>query len=164
MLDRYFRNPLIWDYVVSTLFVVVALYLVHIRFLEIPSEEHLYSTVSDMSTIALTMAGFILTLLTVLISFKSTNKIAKDQVKEDDKVFDLFFVSKLYFQTVEILKNGIKSLTIIAITGYALKLALNKMNYPVLYFFCVFAIVVILLTLWRSVLILANIVKMQETD
>lgn len=164
MLDRYFKNPLIWDYLLSTLLAVIAGYFVHRNCLKIPSEDHLYSTVSDMSTTALTMAGFILTLLTVLISFKSANKINRTQVREDDKVFDVFFISKLYFQTVSILKNAIKSLTIIAITGYILKLILDKTNYFLLYFFCIFGVAVILLTLWRSILILASIVKMQEMD
>lgn len=164
MLDTYFKNPLLWDYILSTLFTLIAWYFVSIQIVTIPKEEHLYSIVSDMSTISLTMAGFILTLLTVLISFKSANKIDKQQVKDDDKVFDLFFASKLYFQTITILKNAIKSLTLIAILGYILKLTLNKNNYSILYFFCVFAIIIILLTLWRSILILTNIVRMQEID
>jgi len=164
MLDLYFKYSIAWDYLLSMLIALITWYLVNTHCLAIPTQEHLYSTISDMSTIALTMAGFILTLLTVLISFKSANKIDKDQITEDDKVFDVFFTSKLYFQTVTILKNAIKSLTIIAITGYVLKLTVDDKNYHLLFFFCVFGVIVILLTLWRSILILASIVKMQEVN
>lgn len=164
MLDRYFKHPVFWDYVISFFITVTVSYFLKMGYFKIPSTEHLYSTASDMSTISLTMAGFILTLLTVLISFKSTNKIDKQNIQENDKIFDIFFVSKLYFQTVVILKNAIKSLTLIALIGYLLKLTLNSDTLLIMYFYCIFSISILLFTLWRSILILGRIVKMQELD
>lgn len=162
MLDKYFKHPVVWDYMIAAGIVSIVFKLVILGYLNVPTEDHLYSTVSDMSTVGLTMAGFILTLLTVLISFKSTNKVNADDIGEDDKVFDIFFASKLYFSTVEILKNAIKSLTIVSLSGYTLKLFLKSTNNNILYFFCIAGATIILLTVWRCILILTRIIKIQE--
>lgn len=164
MLNFYFKYPVLNDYLISGLIVLFARFLLNHNCLSIPKADHLYSTVSDMSTIALTMAGFILTLTTVLISFKSTNKTDRNNVQESDKVFDIFFVSKLYFETIHILNNSIKSLSVIALAGYSLKLILPELILLPLYLYCIFGIVVIALTVIRCVVILTTIVKMQETN
>jgi len=162
MLNFYFKRPIANDYLIAGIVVIVTWYLLSCNYFTIPKADRLFSTVSDMSTIALTMAGFILTLTTVLISFKSTNKIDKTNVQESDKVFDLFFASKLYFDTIKILNNAIKSLSTIALFGYMLKLAISESFLLQLYLFCILGIVVIVLTVIRCVIILTTIVKMQE--
>ena len=162
MLNFYFKRPIISDYTISGIVVIIVWYLLCSNYLIIPKADRLFSTVSDMSTIALTMAGFILTLTTVLISFKSTNKIDKNNVQESDTVFDLFFASKLYFDTIKILNNAIKSLSIIALIGYLLKLVLSEVYLLQLYLYSVFGIVIIVLTVTRCVFILTTIVNMQK--
>lgn len=59
---------------------------------------------TDLITISLTLAGFILTLITVLITFKSSSKIKKLEVDSKEPIFDLFFATSLYFETVRHLK------------------------------------------------------------
>jgi magnesium-transporting ATPase (P-type) len=162
MLNFYFKRPIVNDYVISGIIVFIARYLLCHNYLTIPKADRLFSTVSDMSTLALTMAGFILTLTTVLISFKSTNKIDRNNIQESDKTFDLFFASKLYFDTIQILNNAIKSLSIIALLGYILKLTLSESFLSTLYLYCVLGIIVIILTVMRCVLILTTILKMQK--
>ena len=162
MLNFYFKRPILSDYAIASLVVIIAVFLLGSNCLSLPNADRLFSTVSDMSTIALTMAGFILTLSTVLISFKSTNNIDKGNVQQSDKVFDLFFASKLYFETIKILNNAIKSLSTIALLGYILKLSLSESYLSHLYLFCIFGIVIIVLTVIRCVIILTTIVKMQE--
>lgn len=162
MLNFYFRFPVVVDYIVGVLVAFVVWFLLSHDYLSAPKADRLFATVSDMSTISLTMAGFILTLTTVLISFKSTNKTDRNNVLETDRVFDLFFVSKLYFDTVQILNNSIKSLSVIALTGYAIKLTISELFLSPLFLYCVLGIVVITLTVIRCVIILTTIVKMQE--
>lgn len=162
LIDRYFEHPVIWDFAISGGLAFFGAICVTRGFLAVPTVDHLYSTVSDMSTISLTMGGFILTLVTLLISFKSTNKIDKSNVQETDKVFDLFFASPFYFRTIKILNNSIKSLVVVALIGYILKLSLTQTTAFALFLYCIFGIAVIILTVVRCVVILSTIVAMQE--
>lgn len=164
MIDQYYKSPVFWDVSISLSLVGLVALLIYKDILHLPTEDHIYSTVSDMSTVALTMAGFILTLVTLLISFKSTSKINSNIAQEDNATFDLFFASNLYPQTVRILNNSIKEISVIALLGYFLKLTIDSSHYYVLFYDCVFGGCVILLTVWRCVAILTRIVKIQTHE
>lgn len=163
MIDKYFIRPIFWDYLLSVIGIGIALLLQDQGVITLPKEEYVYSIISDLSTVSLTIVGFILTLVTVLVSFKSSSKIELANNKEKDSVFDIFFASKLYFETIRHLKSGIKSLTLVALIGYTLKLTVDHLKYEVLFLFCFGAIVVILMTIGRSLLILSEIVKIQQS-
>ena len=163
MIDKYFRRPIFWDYLLSAIVIITALCLKNHGLIKLPKEEYVYSIISDLSTVSLTMVGFILTLVTVLVSFKSSSKIEQPCNSEKNSVFNIFFSSILYFDTVRHLKNGIKSLTLIALTGYTLKLTVDHLKYELLFLYCFGAIVVIIMTIGRSLLILSQIIKIQQS-
>lgn len=163
MIDKYFKRPVFWDYILASLLSSIAFYLICICVITLPKEEFIYSVTSDISTMALTMAGFILSLLTVLISFKSTIKKTY-KPSDNDTVFDIFFSTALYFETIRHLKNAIISLTLVAIVGYIFKLCFASNNSSLLFIFNCFGIVVVFLTVWRCVLILSKIIKIQQED
>ena len=162
ILDKYFKRPVLYDYIIS--FVVGAvLYLTFYKDLfELPKDERSLSMTSDLANVGLTSAGFILTLLTVLITFKSSSSINKNNFSEEDSLFDLFFASDLYFTTVRILKNCIQSLILISVFGYALKLGLPKEHLKYVFFYNVIGLIIVALTLYRCLLILTKILKMQK--
>ncbi len=162
ILDRYFRHPIFYDFLSSI--TVAILLIVGLRNGKIvaPSTELLYSMVSDLSTVSLTLAGFLLTLITVLISFKSTNRVDRDNIKESDTVFDIFFASALYFETIKHLKSGVVSLVFVAVVGYILKLSLAKEMAYYLLPFNAAGLIVVVFSLLRGVIILTHIVKMQK--
>lgn len=164
MVDRYFKRPLIWDYSFAIVLSVGVMILYNKKLIVLPKEEYIISIASDLSNVSLTLAGFILTLLTVLITFKSGSKVTKDSNNENDSLFELFFATDLYFQTVKHLKNCTKSLIVVTIIGYTFKLSLNQNCYYYIYFSNIFGLVIIILTLWRSLLILTRIINLQKTE
>ncbi len=162
MLDKYFRNPVAWDCFISAFAACIGLTGImrfHLRF---SNDEILLAVGSDLATVSLTLAGFILTLMTVLISFKSTAKPKHELNLETDTLFNIFFSTDLYFQTVRHLRNAIISLTLLAIVGYSFKLLLPPNQYWVLFIFHIFSLGIIMLTLFRCLLILSRIVKIQK--
>jgi hypothetical protein len=164
ILDLYFRRPVLIDYILG-LSASAALYLIWFNTcFDIPSGERLTAMTSDLSNIGLTSCGFILTLLTVLITFKSTVGINKKDYSNDNSLFQLFFVSDLYFITVRILKNCIKSLIVTSVFGYAFKLGLPKEDLHYLFYFNSFVLIIITLTLYRCLLILTKILNMQTSE
>ncbi|PWI28894.1 hypothetical protein DI383_14310 [Flavobacteriaceae bacterium LYZ1037] len=162
ILDNYFRRPVLYDYLIS-LIVGSLLYLLFYKgLIHLPNDDRSLSMTSDLANVGLTSAGFILTLLTVLITFKSSSKISKKEYTEDDSLFDLFFASDLYFMTVRILKNSIKSLILISVIGFALKLGIPKEYLKFVFFYNVFGLIIIALTLYRCLLVLTKVLKMQK--
>lgn len=164
MLDRYFRNPLLYDYSLGLLISISILYIYIRGYFKLPKIEYTLSTSSDLSTISLTLAGFILTLLTILITFKAGSKIDKSVNPEKQTIFDLFFVTNLYFETTKHLKNCIKSLLFISVLGYSLKLLLSESLLKYLFFSNSLGLVILVLTLLRSLLILTRIIDLQKDN
>lgn len=162
VLDKYFKQPVLIDYIISLLVVIFLFIGYNQNLFNLPKDERSLSMTSDLANVGLTSAGFILTLLTVLITFKSSSKINKKNYSEDDSLFDLFFTSDLYFTTVTILKNAIKSLILASVIGYALKLGLPKEILKFVFFYNAFGLIIISMTLYRCLLILTKILKMQE--
>lgn len=164
MLDNYFKRPLFWDYTIATIITAVFIIFYYNKILTIPKEEYLFSISSDLSTVALTLAGFILTLITVLISFKVGNSKKRNLNVEEASLFEIFFNTELYNTTVGFLKNCIKSLMFVAVLGYSIKLLFNFHSYLYLYFYIFFGLMIIIFTLWRSLLILTKILEIQQDD
>ena len=158
MLDYYFKRPLFWDYIISA---VVAIFFFLLN-LSLTETNLLYSLISDLATTSLTLAGFVITLLTVLISFKSSEKPTSKEIVQGESVFQSFFKTELYFQTVRHLKNAAVSLTCVAISGYLLKLFLSTNIQLVLSLFSIVGITILCLTFFRCLLILSKIIQLQR--
>lgn len=164
ILDKYFRRPLFWDYLICFIICFFTIYLVYNEKIKLPSKEDTIAVTSDVTNISLTLSGFILTLLTVLITFKSSSKIIKIEPENDEPLFNLFFASGYYFETVKHLKNCIKSLIFIAIIGFIVKLFLPSDYRIKAFFFNIIGLGIIILTISRCVLILSKVLELQQKE
>jgi hypothetical protein len=162
MIDRYFKRPILYDYLIACLICGFFFFLYRRHCLDLPKPENSLSTTTDLSTISLTLAGFVLTLLTVLVTFKTGAKIPNSSNNEDIPLFDLFFSTKLYYRTTDLLKGCIKSLIFISILGFSLKLLLNECLAKYLFFANILGLVIIATTLYRSLMILTKIISLQK--
>lgn len=162
ILDKYFNNPVMIDIIIGAIITAFIFILIQEDVFSIPKSQRSISMISDLSNIGFTSAGFILTLLTVLITFKSGSSVTKYNYDNENSVFELFFASNLYFVTVKILKNAIKSLIVISVIGYALKIGLSQDLLKYTFYFNVIGLTIVSLTLYRCLLILSQIMKMQE--
>lgn len=163
MLDAYFKKPVFWDFLTALIITAIIAFLCFKGLFDLPKDNYTLDMASDLSNVSLTSAGFILTLLTVLITFKSGSNLTKEKSSESNTLFELFFTSPLYFETVKHLKNCIKSLIVIAIIGFSLKLGLTKEFREYIFFFNIIGLIIIVMTLWRCLLILSKILEMQKT-
>lgn len=162
MIDLYYKRPLLYDYAIAILVDCGLFWLYYSSLITLPTNEVNVSMATDIATVALTLAGFILTLLTVLITFKTGAKIPNSTNQEHIPVFDLFFSTKYYYETIELLKGAIKSLVFVSVLGFALKLILRDDSIRYLFFGNVLGVVIIVATLLRSLLILTKIVGLQK--
>lgn len=162
ILNQYFKRPLFWDYLLSIVICFIAIFFISKYDIPLPKSDYVISTTSDLSTTSLTLSGFILTLLTVMITFKSGANIKKEDNHDDNTVFQIFFASDLYFSTVRILKDCVKSLVFVSVVGYSLKLGINLVTYVYLYYYNILSLLIVFLSLWRSLFILSKIIQMQK--
>lgn len=162
MIDLYYKRPLLYDYGLAFLLSTVLYWLFNRQLIILPANDVSVSMATDIATIALTLAGFILTLLTVLITFKTAAKIPNGSNQDELPLFDLFFSTRYYYDTVNLLKGAIKSLVFVSILGFSLKLILRGNDIAYLFFGNVIGLVIIVTTLLRSLLILTKIVNLQK--
>lgn len=161
ILDIYFKRPLIWDYFLAICSIGVLILLVKNEIFSLPAKQESFSLTGDLTNISLTLVGFILTILTVLITFKDNS--SKSFSSEDEPIFNKFFSTAYYFETIKHLKNCIKSISLIAVLGFSFKLFLNDTNRIFLFYYNVFGLIIIMLTIYRCLLILGKILELQKT-
>ena len=171
MIDKYFRYTILIDILLCVIVIGLCHVLFSLDILTKPEEDSLLSITSDISNVAFTSAGFVLTFLTLLVSFKISIKPIKrikrttlEDTYKKAPLFDLFLNSELYKETIKHLKVGIKELIIIAVTGYSLKLFSSNINQLILFYFNVIGIITTALVLYRSLLVLSSVLSVQDKN
>ncbi|MDN3549327.1 hypothetical protein [Mucilaginibacter aquaedulcis] len=164
MIEYYFKRPLLYDYLIGTLVCALFFWLNQRGYFNLPNSNSSLSTTTDLSTISLTLGGFVLTLLTVLITFKTGAKIPNGSQNEDIPLFDLFFSTRLYYQTTGLLKGCINSLVFISVLGFSLKLLLSELFSKYLFYSNILGLIIIATTLYRSLMILTRIINLQKEN
>jgi hypothetical protein len=161
ILDLYFKRPILWDCLLSLFMVfLIEKLLVYFK-IGMPEKDQILSVISDLSNISLTSSGFILTLLTLLITFKSSSRLKLEDANSDNSRFEIFFASHLYFVTVKLLKYCIISLIVVSIIGYCLKLV-SVSNSGYLFKIGVVMLFLLVMTLLRCLLILTKVLELQK--
>ncbi|SUX45869.1 hypothetical protein [Chryseobacterium indoltheticum] len=154
--DIYFKRPVVWDYLISLIISGSLVYYFIKDKIYIPKDSDSYSLTGDISNVAFTLAGFILTILTVLITFKDSTG------ERNDNVFARFFNSSYYQPTVNHLKNCIKSIIVVAMFGFFFKMFVIEQYRNYLFFYNVFALIITFLSIWRCIIILSKILVLQN--
>lgn len=167
ILDKYFNHPVKYDYGIGILF-ALTISLLNEKYHFIDNKAlnfaNLLDTISDLVTISLTFAGFILTLLTIMVTFKSTSNTTKSSSIESTSVFNLFFASDFYKKTTDYLKDSIKSLCTLSVIGFLLKLLANETHKEIILYYNIFGIAILLFTIFRNLIILSEIIKLQNEN
>jgi len=162
ILDIYFRKPVFWDFLTATIITFILYILYKNSHIALPENQDSYSLAGDLTNITLTLSGFILTILTVLITFKDNTRTNENI--DDSNVFNKFFNTKFYYETVRHLKNCIKSIVTVSAIGFFLKLFLLKELREYFFFFNSFGLIITILTIWRCLLILSKILSFQKDE
>lgn len=162
ILDHYFRRPLLYDYVISSLVLGTLFFLYQKRIILIPKAAASAEFSSDIATLGLTISGFILTLITILISFKSNQLSNEEKLTNNSSPFKIFLASIHYKTSIGILKNGVISLIVVSFTIYLALISLQAEQLICLFFFNILGLLIILATFFRCFYILDLVLKMQS--
>jgi hypothetical protein len=160
-INIYFKSPLTWDCLISVSIATATFKLISNKVIEVPKHDFILSSVSDIANISFSSTGFILTILTVLITFKASSR-RKDKIENYDSALDFFFQTPLYAQTTYHLKNCIKSLVVLGLIDYIFKITIPKGLNEYLFCFLIFSLFILALTLMRCLLILSKVLTLQN--
>lgn len=162
LLDKYFKRPLLYDYMISAIIIGSLISLEWFNKIQIPCATKSEGFASDLGAIGLTVSGFILTLITILLTLKSGQILSNEELKNTSSPFRIFLASPMYNRSVDILKYGVLSLVSISLLLYTLKLTLSSEYIGYIFYFNILGLVMILMTFLRCFYVIGLIMKMQQ--
>ena len=162
ILDTYYKHPIRYDYLISILVIVASYYLDKYDYIEIPNIVFSNDFASDIGAIGLTFSGFILTLITILISFKSSQLSEPESLNNNSNAFKIFLASDLYSDSIKILQKGVISLIVISFIIFTAKLFFVNKTFNYLFFLNITGLIIILSTFFRCYYVLSLILRMQK--
>jgi hypothetical protein len=167
ILDKYIKYPLIWDSLITTILLgILFLYQKYISVIPI-EKSVLNSLVNELISSSIGIAGFLITALTIILTFK-------DNLKSRDKSPDLTSESKDIQSGIELLfhsKHYKRIVTVFFVASIVLvfsffyfsiiELLWKKLSETQLVYLILGAIVFIVLAVLRCLLILYKIIQLQ---
>lgn len=161
-LDVLYKYPLIVDTILGALVCAgIKYYENQFGILKIYSSYDI-SICSDLGSIGLTLSGFLITIVTILVSFKTSSLVEQNELKKNSNSFLIFISSPLYFQTVRFINKSVIILVLVSVLNYLLKIfVIPEYNY-IIFYVNVITVILILTTFIRSIYILGLIIKMQK--
>ena len=159
LFDKYYKTPLLYDLIINALVIVGIIYLTKYEILDLKFD----SESKEIPLLGITISGFILTMLTILITLKSSN-ISSKKKKQETNSFKIFLASALYSKAILILKNGVLTLLIVSFITLGFSVFFDNYYCEFGVYANIVCIIFILLVFLRSFYILNLIFKMQSKN
>lgn len=160
--DKYYKKPIFYDYLISLVIVGILFFLNYKGVYYLPGGDKSGSLASDIGAIGLTVSGFILTIIAILVTLKSGQLLSGERLTNISSPFKIFLSSSLYDKAIEILKTGVVSLIIISVLIFIIKLIFVSSILKYIFYFNVVGLIIIVATFLRCFFVLGLIMKMQK--
>lgn len=158
-IDFYLNNSLKIDFVCLLLIWFINSNFSLFEF-NIGTKENNVSILSDIISASISLAGFILASLTIIVAIKSnlTNK-SKESAKNP---LELFFSPMNYRKIIEVFQGSIIELTFSFICAYIFWVSLENIEIFTLFRVNISLIFVVAISVTRSLLVLFKIINIKE--
>lgn len=155
--DIYFRYPLTIDLLIIIIVWLINSYLAIVT-LDI-EESTINSIIPSLIDTSISLAGFILAALTIIVTFKSNLK-AKG-IKDAQNAFEMILASSNYKGIVNTFKGSILELTILSVVLYCMWLCKDGISASSEFKALVSGVIVLGLSIGRSLMILFKVLKIE---
>lgn len=159
IIDLYLNNSLTIDFVFVVLIWIVNSYFSAIEF-KIGTSENNLSILSDIISASISLAGFILASLTIIVAIKSN--LANKNPERAKNPLELFFSPGNYKKIIEIFQGSIIELTFTFITAYVFWISHENIMLYTLFKVNISLIFVVSISVLRSLLVLFKIINIKE--
>ena len=116
---------------------------------------------SDLISVSISLAGFVLASLTIIVTFKDSINVRVEKKRSEVNGQNLFFQSKHYFPTVRIFYRASLILLLVFFILSISKLLNEKINEYIFQNLVITCLLLIVLTVLRSLYLLLQIIKLQ---
>ncbi|MDX9883169.1 MAG: hypothetical protein RBS73_13995 [Prolixibacteraceae bacterium] len=163
ILNIYIKRPLLYDLFICA-FIITVIEVFNVLSLSITLDSA-KSTISDIVNTSISLAGFILAALTIIVTFKD-NIAHREQSNPNPKLNDLsglelIFSSKHYKRIIGVFSWAAVIYISIFLLFSILKLFLSKIPEKFYLDIVLVGILLISFTIFRSLLVLYNVIKLQ---
>ena len=155
ILDFYLVIPVICDFFIVSISILIWCFISKHYNITIHEDNKLSEVSAEIGTVVITIAGFILTIITIIVTFKNT---VQQRVKKSNN--DLFYNSAFYSVTITLLKNCVKLLLFLFLVIYIARL-LHPISDLILFYINFSALIFSILVFLRFLLILKIIISFQ---
>ncbi|MEO8588550.1 MAG: hypothetical protein ABI432_04210 [Flavobacteriales bacterium] len=168
LLDGYYKRPLLWDLLLAALACVLIQWVVRPRcgFLTFPQCDTVLDLLSDLSSTSISLAGFVLAALTIVVTFRDNmhhkEATLDEEKKQELSALELLFLTKHYYGIVKVFSWSTLILVAIYIIAAVLKLAHGEFGDVPLFYGAVYLMIVLSLTILRCLYVLFRIVRLQS--
>lgn len=163
MIEGYYKRPILYDYIISIIIIGLIIILEKYSRVSFSGVGNISEFASDIGGVGLTISGFILTLITILMTLKSGQIISEEELKNSSSPFKIFLDSQLYIRSIDILKNGVLSLIFACFVIYLYKLFAFGFFPKYLFYLNIVGLIIIITTFLRCFYVLNLIMRMQKT-
>ena len=164
ILDWYYKRPILIDYLLAIM-VISFFFFINDRLNLNMIKANANTDLSiDIGAVGLTVSGFILTLVTILITFKSGEILSDNRLENDSNPFKVFLRSPLYKKSINILKYGVLSLVVVSIAIFILKIFSGNISSKYVFGSNIMGVIIISSTFLRCFYVLNLILKMQDSN
>jgi uncharacterized MnhB-related membrane protein len=153
----YFNAPKFWDLVIGTIVSAFGFFLRNKFGID---TKDIISVQSNLASTAISLAGFILTALTIIVTLRAN--LAYKGLEESNSGLELIFNSKAYKSIVNVFKGAILELVIVALFLYATMLISKPDSYePYILSTSYGVLISIAFTVLRCLYVLFNLVELE---
>lgn len=179
-MDRYLKTPILFDLVVCLMVSVGYFYLnIYCNYTFILPQSIIDSSISDLTSTVISLAGFVLASLTIIVTFKDNVTHREKASKEEEKLnleednqastnessgLVLLFTSKHYKPIVGIFTWAVFVFLVIYLTLSVFRFVSPWVLPLVTSLAVINGVILTALTIFRTLLILGIIIKLQVND
>ncbi len=167
VINWYLKRPIICDTVFTIVLLFALLVLQKKGLVSTFDCEIIKSLNSDLISTSISLAGFILASLTIIVTFKdsvTSRNIDIQDSKKNQNGRDLFFLSKHYYPTVNIFYRASLILLLIFFLLAIVKVINNNLDNEIYSLIIIGSLIIIVTTVFRNLYLLLQIIKLQNQE
>lgn len=158
-LDKYYKYPIVIDFIVTVIIWIVAT-KIHVIPFRLTEEDKLIDLLSSLIGTMISLSGFILAALTIIVTFKSS--LRARGIEDSTNALELLFSSHHYKAIVKVFKDAIIEFILVAIAGYVLWQCHANLETETLNLYIALVIFLISTTTLRSLFMLFKILNLEH--
>lgn len=159
IVDKYLANPIISDFAIAVIVWYISMYFSIFNF-ELFDKSNQINVLSNLISTNVSLAGFILAALTIIVTFKSNLK--SKGLEESSNALELLFSSKHYDSIVSIFKKSLLEFVLCFILLYLVYSFSDNLCIETLNRVNVIGIIITSLSILRSLFVLFKILDLEK--